>query len=142
MEDEDFRAPSALLQAQAIANLLDTAIPIPFVGIRVGLDFLVGLIPGIGDAIMLLASLRIVQLGKQLGVPQPLRTAMLRNSVIDFGLGFIPIVGDIVDLFYKANQKNVRIMERWWIQENKARVDAAAKQKLVEWEKAQEVDPS
>lgn len=142
MEDEDFRAPSALLQAQAIANLLDTAIPIPLVGIRVGLDFLVGLIPGIGDAIMLLASLRIVQLGKQLGVPQPLRTAMLRNSVIDFGLGFIPIVGDIVDLFYKANQKNVRIMERWWIQENKARVDAAAKQKLVEWEKAQEVDPS
>lgn len=142
MEDEDFRAPSALLQAQAIANLLDTAIPIPFVGIRVGLDFLVGLIPGIGDAIMLLASLRIVQLGKQLGVPQPLRTAMLRNSVIDFGLGFIPIVGDIVDLFYKANQKNVRIMERWWIEENKAKVDAAAKQKLVEWEKAQEVDPS
>lgn len=142
MEDEDFRAPSALLQAQAIANLLDTAIPIPFVGIRVGLDFLVGLIPGIGDAIMLLASLRIVQLSKQLGVPQPLRTAMLRNSVIDFGLGFIPIVGDIVDLFYKANQKNVRIMERWWIEENKAKVDAAAKQKLVEWEKAQEVDPS
>lgn len=142
MEDEDFRAPSALLQAQAIANLLDTAIPIPFVGIRVGLDFLVGLIPGIGDAIMLLASLRIVQLGKQLGVPQPLRTAMLRNSVIDFGLGFIPIVGDIVDLFYKANQKNVRIMERWWIEENKAKVDAAAKQKLAEWEKAQEVDPS
>jgi hypothetical protein len=142
MEDEDFRAPSALLQAQAIANLRDTAIPIPFLGIRVGLDFLIGLIPGIGDAIMLLASLRIVQLGKQLGVPPPLRTAMLRNSVIDFGLGFIPIVGDIIDLFYKANQKNVRIMERWWIQENKAKVDAATKQKLVEWEKAQEVDPS
>jgi hypothetical protein len=142
MEDDDFRAPSALLQAQAIANLLDTAIPIPFVGIRVGLDFLVGLIPGVGDAIMLIASLRIVQLGKQLGLPKPLRTAMLRNSVIDFGLGFIPIVGDLVDLFYKANQKNVRIMERWWIEQNKAKVDAAAKQKLLEWEKAQEVEPS
>jgi hypothetical protein len=142
MKDEDFRAPSALLQAQAIANLLDTAIPIPFVGIRLGLDFLVGLIPGIGDAIMLVASLRIVHLGRQLGVPKPLRTAMLRNSAIDFGLGFIPIVGDLVDLFYKANQKNVRIMERWWIEENKARVDAAAKQKLLEWEKAQETDPS
>jgi hypothetical protein len=142
MEDDDFRAPSALLQAQAIANLLDTAIPIPFVGIRVGLDFLVGLIPGVGDAIMLIASLRIVQLGKQLGLPKPLRTAMLRNSVIDFGLGFIPIVGDLVDLFYKANQKNVRIMERWWIEQNKAKVDAAAKQKLLEWEKAQEIEPS
>jgi hypothetical protein len=142
MEDDDFRAPSALLQAQAIANLLDTAIPIPFVGIRVGLDFLVGLIPGVGDAIMLIASLRIVQLGKQLDLPKPLRTAMLRNSVIDFGLGFIPIVGDLVDLFYKANQKNVRIMERWWIEQNKAKVDAAAKQKLLEWEKAQEIEPS
>jgi hypothetical protein len=62
---------------------------------------------------------------------------MFRNSVIDFGLGFIPIVGDIVDLFYKANQKNVRIMERWWVEENKAQIDAIAKQKMQEWKEKQ-----
>lgn len=135
---EAFRAPDALLQAQNIANILDTAVKIPFIGIRVGLDFLIGLIPGIGDATMLLASLRIVYLGRKLGVPKALQTAMLRNSIIDFGLGFIPVVGDIVDLFYKANQKNVRIMERWWIEQNKAQVDALAKQKLLEWEQSQD----
>lgn len=137
-KDQAFRAPDELLQAQSIANLLDTAVKIPFIGIRVGLDFLVGLIPLVGDATMLLASLRIVYLGRKLGLPQILQTAMLRNSLIDFGLGFIPIVGDIVDLFYKANQKNVRIMERWWIEQNKAQVDALAKQKLLEWEQEQE----
>jgi hypothetical protein len=135
--EENFKAPSALLQAQAIANILDTAIPIPFFKIRLGLDFLIGLIPGIGDAIMLLASLRIVHLGKQLGLPKSHVSMMFRNSVIDFGLGFIPIVGDIVDLFYKANQKNVRIMERWWVEENKAQIDAIAKQKMQEWEEKQ-----
>ncbi|MBF7074100.1 DUF4112 domain-containing protein [Glaciecola sp. MH2013] len=134
---DDFKAPSALLQAQALANLLDTAIPIPFVKIRLGLDFLIGLIPGVGDTIMLLASLRIVQLGRQLGLPKSHTTVMLRNSLIDFGLGFIPLVGDIVDLFYKANQKNVRIMERWWVEQNKAEIDAVAARKVEEWEAKQ-----
>ena len=134
----DFRAPDALLKAQNIANILDTAVKIPFIGIRVGLDFLIGLIPGIGDATMLLASLRIVHLGRELGLPRALQISMLRNSIIDFGLGFIPIIGDIVDLFYKANQKNVRIMERWWIEQNKAQVDALAKQKFLEWEQRQD----
>lgn len=135
--DDQFKAPSALLQAQAIANLLDTAIPIPFVKVRLGLDFLIGLIPGVGDAIMLLASLRIVQLGRQLGLPKSHTSMMLRNSLLDFGLGFIPLVGDIVDLFYKANQKNVRIMERWWVETNKAEIDALAQQKMREWEEKQ-----
>jgi len=130
MQKETFQAPDELMQAQKIANLLDTAVKIPIVGIQVGLDFLVGLIPGVGDAVMLISSLRIVHLGRKLGMPKALQTQMLRNSVIDFGLGFIPVVGDIVDLFYKANRKNVRIMERWWIEQNKDKVDASAQQKL------------
>ena len=54
------QAPKALKDAQDIANTLDTAVKIPFIGVRVGLDFLIGLIPGIGDAIVLLMSWRIV----------------------------------------------------------------------------------
>lgn len=132
------KAPDALLKAQSLANTLDTAVKIPVIGISVGLDFLIGLIPGVGDATMLLVSLRIVRLGRKLGLPKPLQTQMLRNCIIDFGLGFIPLVGDVVDLFYKANQKNVRIMERWWIEQNKAEVDALTKQKLLEWENEQD----
>jgi hypothetical protein len=130
-------APDALLKAQYIANLLDTAVKIPFIGIKVGLDFLIGLIPGIGDALMMLASLRIVYLGKKLGMPKALQMKMLRNTLFDFGLGFIPIVGDIVDLFFKANQKNVRIMERWWVEQNKEELDRLAAIQLAEWEAEQ-----
>lgn len=136
--DDDFCAPDELLQAQALGNLLDTAVKIPVIGIRVGLDFLVGLIPGIGDALMLLASLRIVYLGHRLGLPKALRKKMVINALVDFGLGFVPVVGDIVDLFFKANQRNVRIMETWWVSENKDKIDALAKRQLEAWNAAQE----
>ncbi|WP_334019735.1 DUF4112 domain-containing protein [Alteromonas sp. S015] len=127
------KAPKALLKAQKLANLLDTAVKLPFIPIRIGLDSIVGLIPGAGDALMLFVSLRIVWLGKSLGMPKALIAQMVKNSAIDFGLGFIPFVGDIVDIFYKANQKNVRIMERWWISENKYEVDKVTQQALSEW---------
>lgn len=130
----DVKAPKALLKAQKLANLLDTAVKLPFIPIKIGLDSIVGLIPGVGDAIMLFVSLRIVWLGKSLGMPKTLVAQMVKNSAIDFGLGFIPFIGDIVDVFYKANQKNVRIMERWWITENKGSVDAATQEKLAQWE--------
>ena len=127
------KAPKALLKAQKLANLLDTAVKLPFIPIRIGLDSIVGLIPGAGDALMLFVSLRIVWLGKSLGMPKALIAQMVKNSAIDFGLGFIPFVGDIADIFYKANQKNVRIMERWWISENKHEVDKVTRQALSEW---------
>jgi len=59
---------------------------------------------------------------------------MVKNSAIDFGLGFVPFIGDLIDVFYKANQKNVRLMERWWISQNKESVDVATQQKLAQWE--------
>ena len=127
------KAPKALLKAQKLANLLDTAVKLPFIPIRIGLDSIVGLIPGAGDALMLFVSLRIVWLGKSLGMPKALIAQMVKNSAIDFGLGFIPFVGDIVDIFYKANQKNVRIMERWWVSEDKHEVDKVTQKALSEW---------
>lgn len=136
--DDNFRAPDALLKAQSLANLLDTAVKLPFINFRVGLDFLVGLIPGIGDTIMLLASLRIVYWGHQIGLPRALKYKMLRNSIIDYGLGFIPIIGDLVDLFFKANQRNVRIMETWWVAQNKTQIDALAKRQFDQWQKQQD----
>ncbi|QPL49772.1 DUF4112 domain-containing protein [Alteromonas sp. B31-7] len=130
----EVKAPKALLKAQKLANLLDTAIKLPFIPIRIGLDSIVGLIPGAGDALMLLISLRIVWLGKSLGMPRALVAQMVKNSAIDFGLGFVPFIGDLIDVFYKANQKNVRLMERWWISQNKESVDVATQQKLAQWE--------
>ena len=126
--------PTELKKVQDLANVLDTAVRLPVVGVNVGLDFLIGLIPGIGDATMTLAALRIVYLGRKMGVPEDIQSKMMRNVVVDFGLGFIPIFGDLVDIFYKANRKNVHLMERWWLEVNKTDVDNSTASKLAEWE--------
>lgn len=133
-----FRAPDELLNAQQLANLLDSAVKLPFIRLRVGLDFLIGLIPIIGDSIMLLASLRIIYLGHKLGLPKALKYKMLRNSAFDYFLGIVPIVGDIADIFFKANLRNVRIMEQWWVSQNKAEIEAMQAQMLKEWEQSQQ----
>ena len=126
--------PTELKKVQDLANVLDTAVRLPVVGVNVGLDFLIGLIPGIGDATMTLAALRIVYLGRKMGVPEDIQSKMMRNVVVDFGLGFIPNFGDLVDIFYKANRKNVHLMERWWLEVNKTDVDNSTASKLAEWE--------
>ncbi len=127
-------APKALLKAQRLANLLDTSVKLPLINFRIGLDGLLGLIPGVGDVAMLLVSLRIVMLGRQMGLPKGQIKAMLRNCLLDFGLGFIPLAGDLLDFFFKANQANVRIMEKYWVSTNKAAIDKSTQQKLREWE--------
>ena len=112
------QAPAALLKAQKLANLADSKIRIPIFGIPLGLDFLVGLIPVVGDFIMVGVSLSIVGMAKQIDVPLALRMSMLKNIARDFLLGVIPFVGDVADLFYKSNLKNVSIMEKWWLSQN------------------------
>ena len=136
--NDAFQAPDTLLQAQKLADLTDSKIRIPFLGIRLGLDFLVGLIPVVGDLIMVGVSLVIVGMAKQMDVPTALRVAMLKNIAIDFLLGLIPFVGDLVDLFYKSNQKNVRIMEQWWVSQNHQQILARSQQALEEWQPPQD----
>jgi hypothetical protein len=131
------QAPNALLRAQKLANVTDSKIRVPFLGIRLGLDFLVGLIPVLGDIIMVGVSLSIVSMAKSMQVPKALRITMLKNIGVDFLLGLIPFVGDIVDLFYKSNQKNVRIMEKWWVSQNHQQIQANSQQAVQEWEKSQ-----
>ena len=134
---ETVQVPKVLLKAQKLANLTDSKIRIPFLGIRLGLDFLVGLIPVVGDIIMVAVSISIVAMAKSMKVPKALRIAMLKNIGVDFLLGLIPFVGDLVDIFYKSNQKNVRIMEKWWVSQNHQLIQANSQQALQEWEKSQ-----
>ncbi len=131
-------APTEVLKAQKLANRLDTAFKLPFIPFCIGLDAIIGLISGLGDAVMLIAALRIVYLGKKMGLPPGLVKVMLRNALLDFGLGFIPLVGDIVDFFYKANQANVRVMEKYWVSQNKDAIDANAKSALEAWSAKQQ----
>lgn len=133
MDETNFEAPKELIKAQKLANITDTAFTIPLIGTKVGWDFIVGLIPGIGDAIMSLVALRIISLARKLGVPFSLQMLMLRNALVDFALGFIPVLGDLIDIFYKANRANVRMMERWWLEQNKSQLSENTQKKLNEW---------
>ena len=131
-------APKYLLRAQKIANMTDTAVKIPFTKVRIGLDSIIGLLPGIGDGLMLGVSSYIIVLAARLGVPKSLRAAMLRNCLIDFALGLIPFVGDIVDVFFQANKKNVRIIEKWWVSTNQGAIKNRTAEKLALWQAQQD----
>jgi hypothetical protein len=98
---------------ETLASLLDTALVIPGTNLRFGIDALVGLIPGVGDAITTAISLFIVHEARQLGAPAHLILRMLGNVAIDGLFGAIPVAGDVFDVLYRANQRNVRILRDW-----------------------------
>ena len=92
-----------------LAHLMDGAIPIGRWSI--GLDPLLGLLPGLGDLIGALISMLIVARAVQAGIPRIAVARMTANVAIDTLIGAIPLVGDIFDFAYKANLKNLRIYE-------------------------------
>lgn len=105
-------SPAELEAARYWAKLTDSRFSV--LGLRFGLDSLVGLIPVVGDALMLVPALRILWLAAQLGVPAGMLIRMLVNILLDLILGAVPVLGDLFDLFYKANQANLRLLESWW----------------------------
>ena len=99
-----------LARLDRLARLLDTAISIPGTKIRFGADAIVGLVPGIGDAVTTGLSAYIVYEAHRLGVPRPLLARMVANVAADGLLGAVPIVGDVFDVMWKANRRNLRLL--------------------------------
>jgi len=98
-------------EARQLAWLLDEAVRLPG-GFRFGLDGLLGLIPGIGDLLCLLAASRIVDIARRQGVPAGVLVRMAGNIGIDALVGAIPIAGDLFDFGFKANARNVELLEQ------------------------------
>ena len=96
-----------------LATLLDNSIRIPGTRIRVGLDGLIGLVPGIGDSLMLLISLYVVLRARMLGAPMSIILQMLVNVALDFVVGSVPVLGDIFDIAFKANIRNIDLLRNW-----------------------------
>jgi Domain of unknown function (DUF4112) len=101
-----------------LANLLDTAFILPGINVRFGFDALIGLVPGIGDAITTAISLYIVLEARQLGAPAHLILRMLANVVVDGFVGAVPLVGDAFDLLWRANRRNVWLLREWLARED------------------------
>src|SRR5581483_10394500 len=94
------------------AHLLDDWFHIPFAPIRVGLDGLIGLIPGLGDILAGIASFVIVLAAWVRGVPYVTLVRMMVNIGIEVVVGSIPLLGDAFDIAWKANRRNYRLMVR------------------------------
>lgn len=108
-------APSrdaAPADVELLAWLLDNSIPIPGTTWRIGLDALIGLVPGVGDVISGLVGVVVVGRAAQLGMPRVVLARMLVNVAIDFVFGSIPVAGDAFDAWYKAHARNVRLLRR------------------------------
>jgi hypothetical protein len=99
-----------LARIDALATLLDSALVVPGTNIRFGLDAIVGLVPGIGDFAMSLVSLYIVHEARQLGAPAHLLVRMVANIAIDGIVGSVPLAGDIFDVMWRANRRNMALL--------------------------------
>ena len=93
-----------------LAWLLDSAIRIPGTSFRIGLDGLIGLIPGIGDLVAGAASSYILLHAVRLGAPMAITLRMAMNILFEAVIGVIPVVGDIFDFAFKANLRNVQLL--------------------------------
>ena len=106
------RQANALARLRQISHLLDNAVPIPGIGYRVGLDPLIGLLPGGGDLLAGAISLYIVLEAARFGVPAATLGRMGFNILLEVIAGSIPMMGDLFDVVWKANVKNVALLER------------------------------
>ncbi|QKY18993.1 DUF4112 domain-containing protein [Halolamina sp. CBA1230] len=104
--------PARLARARAIAELLDAAFTLPIVG-EIGFDGIVGLLPVAGDWLIVLPSTYIVYQGYRLGVPKRVCLWMLLLVAAEAVLGSVPILGDLFDIAFKANRRNVARIERY-----------------------------
>jgi hypothetical protein len=104
------RVPQALLdRLDRTARLMDRAIPLPLFG-GVGLDALLGLIPYVGDTASALVTGSLILQSLQYGLPKELVAKMVANMFVDVLFGAIPILGDIFDITFKANTRNMALL--------------------------------
>ncbi len=95
-----------------LARLMDSRFRIPGTGIRFGLDSLLGLVPGIGDTAGFFLSGIIPLMAASKGVSGRVLLTMAGNILLDYAVGTIPILGDVFDVAFKANRRNLRLLRR------------------------------
>ena len=92
-----------------LARLLDDLVPLPGTGRRVGLDAVVGLIPGVGDLATAAIGAWIIAEARRFGLPGPVLGRMVVNLAVDLLAGAIPILGDLFDVTFRSNRRNLEL---------------------------------
>lgn len=117
----DQQRSKARKRLETLSRFLDNAIAIPGSTHRVGYDAIIGLVPGIGDTVTTALSAYIVYEGYRLGADGRTVMKMVGNVALDYVIGLVPGLGDVGDIFFKANQRNLRLLGfqqgQWTVQE-------------------------
>jgi|SRR5579872_2625853 len=109
----DRTAPLArIARLRRLAWVIDALGRVPGTRFRFGLNSVIGLAPGAGDAVLVLISLYIVFEAVRLGLPRPKIVRMLVNVAVEGALGAVPVLGDLLDVAWKANLRNVDIIDQ------------------------------
>jgi hypothetical protein len=103
---------ATLNRIRKLSRLMDTAIGIPGTKFRIGLDPIIGLIPGAGDIISTGFSAYIIYLATRFGIPSQDLQRMILNIGLEAVVGTLPLVGDLFDAYYKSNIRNLAILEQ------------------------------
>jgi hypothetical protein len=103
-------APPRLVRVRRMAWLLDSSIPVG--NFRIGLDPLIGLVPWIGDVFGAGMSTIILYDAARLGIPVHILLKMVGNILVEVVIGTVPLVGDLFDFAWRANVRNLRLIER------------------------------
>lgn len=109
---ENMSRKQRMERLEALASFMDSAIIIPGTGIRLGADALIGLIPGIGDVVTAGVSCIIVLEARRMGAPAHVVARMIGNVAIDGIVGAVPLFGDIFDVAFRANLRNMRLLRK------------------------------
>ncbi|WP_194285746.1 DUF4112 domain-containing protein [Alcanivorax sediminis] len=104
---------AALARLDKFSRFTDSSIGIPFTKFRFGAEALIGLIPGIGDVAGLALSSYVLIEAQRAGASNKVKLRMVRNMLIDFAGGLLPVVGDAFDAIYKANTRNTALLRRY-----------------------------
>jgi len=101
-----------LAELDKLAWLMDRVIPVPIIG-GVGLDAVLGLFPVAGDVASLIISSVLIVRAAQLGAPPQLISRLIAIQIIDLLLGVVPVIGDLADAGYHANERSVALLREW-----------------------------
>lgn len=99
-----------LRRIRGLVRLMDTALRIPGTRISLGADSVLGLVPGVGDFAAAAVSLVIVNEARRLGVPNDKLVKMLVNVGFDTVAGSVPVLGDVFDVYFKSNRRNLQLV--------------------------------
>ncbi|BAZ45597.1 hypothetical protein NIES4102_26230 [Chondrocystis sp. NIES-4102] len=109
---QDLNQIAKLNRLRRISRILDNAIAIPGTKIRLGIDPILGLLPGGGDTVSGGLSAYIVVEAARMGLPREVLWQMVGNIILDSVAGTIPVVGDLFDVGWKSNVRNIALLEK------------------------------